>query len=51
VLLTIQPVCTVLLGVAIFSESPSPEQIAGVGVVLLGVTMATRRPRKAAAVT
>jgi len=51
VLLTIQPVCTVLLGVAIFSESPSWEQIAGIGVVLLGVTMATRRPRKAAVAT
>jgi drug/metabolite transporter (DMT)-like permease len=50
VLLTIQPVGSVLLGIAIFSESPSPEQIAGVGVVLLGVSFATLRPRNTAAV-
>jgi drug/metabolite transporter (DMT)-like permease len=49
VLLTIQPVGSVLLGVAIFSESPSPEQFAGVAVVLAGVTLASFRPRKRAA--
>jgi drug/metabolite transporter (DMT)-like permease len=50
VLLTIQPVGSVLLGVAIFSEAPSPEQFVGVAVVLAGVTMASFRPRKRAAV-
>jgi drug/metabolite transporter (DMT)-like permease len=48
VLLTIQPVGTVLLGVAIFGESPSVAQIAGVGVVLAGITWATLGPRRAA---
>jgi drug/metabolite transporter (DMT)-like permease len=46
VLLTIQPVGSVLLGVAIFSESPSPAQLAGVVVVLAGVTLASVRTRK-----
>ncbi|HKN92713.1 MAG TPA: DMT family transporter [Thermoleophilaceae bacterium] len=50
VLLTIQPVGSVLLGIAIFSESPSPAQLAGVAVVLAGVMLASLRPRKAAAV-
>jgi drug/metabolite transporter (DMT)-like permease len=50
VLLTIQPVGSVLLGVVIFSESPSPPQLAGVVVVLAGVTVASLRPRKRAAV-
>lgn len=49
VLLTIQPVGSVLLGIAIFGESPSAAQFAGVGVVLAGVTFATLRPRKGAA--
>jgi drug/metabolite transporter (DMT)-like permease len=49
VLLTIQPVGSVLLGVVIFSESPSPPQLAGVVVVLAGVTVASLRPRKRAA--
>jgi drug/metabolite transporter (DMT)-like permease len=48
VLLTIQPVGSVLLGVAIFGESPSGPQIAGVAVVLAGVSVATLRPRKTA---
>jgi drug/metabolite transporter (DMT)-like permease len=51
VLLTIQPVGSVLLGVAIFKESPSGPQIAGVAVVLVGVSLATLRPRKAAPAT
>jgi drug/metabolite transporter (DMT)-like permease len=50
VLLTIQPVGTVLLGVAIFGESPSAAQFAGVGVVLLGVTLAAVGPRGATVV-
>jgi drug/metabolite transporter (DMT)-like permease len=46
VLLTIQPVGSVLLGIAIFSESPSAAQFAGVGVVLAGVVVANLRPRR-----
>ena len=50
VLLTIQPVGSVLLGIAIFSESPSGAQAAGVVVVLAGVTLASVRPRKTVSV-
>jgi drug/metabolite transporter (DMT)-like permease len=46
VLLTIQPVGSVLLGVAIFGESPSAAQFAGVVVVLAGVTLASLKLRK-----
>lgn len=46
VLLTIQPVGSVLLGIAIFSESPSAVQFAGVAVVLSGVMLANLRPRR-----
>ena len=51
VLLTIQPVGSVLLGIAIFSESPSGAQAAGVVVVLAGVTLASVRSRKTASVS
>jgi drug/metabolite transporter (DMT)-like permease len=44
VLLTIQPVGSVLLGVAILGESPSGAQLVGVGVVLAGVVVASFRP-------
>jgi drug/metabolite transporter (DMT)-like permease len=50
VLLTIQPMLSVLLGVAIFSESPSAAQFAGVAVVIAGITLATVGPRRPAAV-
>jgi drug/metabolite transporter (DMT)-like permease len=50
VLLTIQPVGSVLLGVAIFSESPSGPQLAGVVVVLAGVMLASLGSRKKAVV-
>jgi drug/metabolite transporter (DMT)-like permease len=46
VLLTIQPVGSVLLAVAIFSESPSAAQLAGVAVVLAGVMVASLGPRR-----
>jgi drug/metabolite transporter (DMT)-like permease len=46
VLLTIQPVGSVLLGIAIFSEAPSGAQLAGVAVVLSGVLVANLRPRR-----
>jgi drug/metabolite transporter (DMT)-like permease len=43
-LLTIQPVGSVLLGVIIFSEAPSALQLVGVAAILTGLVMATRRP-------
>jgi drug/metabolite transporter (DMT)-like permease len=46
--LTIQPVGSVLLGVVLLSEAPSPVQLAGVTVVLAGVLVATVTPRRAA---
>jgi drug/metabolite transporter (DMT)-like permease len=46
VLLTIQPVGSVLLAMAIFGESPSGAQLAGVAVVLGGVMIASLGPRR-----
>ncbi|HMJ37489.1 MAG TPA: DMT family transporter [Baekduia sp.] len=43
VLLTIQPLGSVLLGVIIFSESPSVLQLAGVVAILAGLVLTTRR--------
>jgi drug/metabolite transporter (DMT)-like permease len=43
VLITIQPVGSVLLGVLIFSEAPSGLQFAGVLAIIGGVVFATRR--------
>ena len=45
IVLTIQPVGSVLLGVAIFGEAPSAFQLAGVSLILAGVIVATARPR------
>jgi drug/metabolite transporter (DMT)-like permease len=45
VLLTIQPVGSVILGVVLLAEAPSAAQLAGVAVVLSGVTVANLRPR------
>jgi drug/metabolite transporter (DMT)-like permease len=45
ILLTIQPVGSVILGVIIFSESPSGLQLAGVAAILTGLVLTTRRPR------
>jgi drug/metabolite transporter (DMT)-like permease len=41
-LLTIQPVCSVLLGVAIFGEAPTALQLAGVGAILAGLVLVAR---------
>jgi drug/metabolite transporter (DMT)-like permease len=49
VLLTIQPVASVLLGVVLLSEAPSALQVAGVGLVLAGVLLATLGSRRAPA--
>jgi drug/metabolite transporter (DMT)-like permease len=47
VLLTIQPIGSVILGAMIFSESPSGLQLLGVSAILTGLVVATRRPRGA----
>lgn len=43
ILLTVQPVGSVILGVIIFSESPSLLQLAGVAAILTGLVLTTRR--------
>ena len=43
IVLTIQPVGSVILGAAIFAESPSAFQLAGVALILGGVILATAR--------
>jgi drug/metabolite transporter (DMT)-like permease len=48
-LLTVQPIGSVALGALIFSESPSPLQLLGVGFVLGGLLTATRPERRASA--
>ncbi|HWI74276.1 MAG TPA: DMT family transporter [Baekduia sp.] len=45
VLLTIQPVGSVLLGMIIFGESPSWLQLLGVAAILTGLVITTRRAR------
>ena len=45
IVLTIQPVGSVILGVALFAEAPSPYQLAGVALILSGVIIATARTR------
>jgi drug/metabolite transporter (DMT)-like permease len=47
VLLTIQPVGSVLLGIAIFGESPSGLQALGIVAVLGGLVLVTRPDRRA----
>jgi drug/metabolite transporter (DMT)-like permease len=46
VVLTLQPVGTVLLGALLLSESPSPVQLSGVAIVLAGVAFATVAPSR-----
>jgi len=41
VLLLVQPVTTVILGAILLQELPSPFQLAGVGLVILGIALAT----------
>ena len=47
VVLTLQPVGSVFLGMALLAETPSPLQLIGVGIVLAGIILATlgRSPR------
>jgi drug/metabolite transporter (DMT)-like permease len=49
VLLTIQPVGSVLLAIAIFGEAPTALQLTGVAAILSGVVLATRVRRPQAA--
>jgi drug/metabolite transporter (DMT)-like permease len=41
VLLLVQPVTTVFLGAVLLAELPSPFQLAGVGLILFGIALAT----------
>jgi len=47
IVLTLQPVGSVLLGIVLLSEAPSPLQLAGVAVVVAGIVLASlgRTPR------
>jgi drug/metabolite transporter (DMT)-like permease len=45
VLLTIQPIGSVILGAIIFAERPSGLQLVGVAAILTGLIVTTRRPR------
>jgi len=49
VLLTIQPVASVLLAIALLGEAPSGLQLLGVLAILSGLALATLRPRRPAA--
>ncbi len=47
VVLTIQPVGSVLLGMVLLSEEPSGVQLLGVLAILSGLALTTLRPRRA----
>jgi drug/metabolite transporter (DMT)-like permease len=49
VLLTIQPVASVVLAMVLLREEPSGLQLVGVLAILSGLALATRRPRRTAA--
>jgi drug/metabolite transporter (DMT)-like permease len=51
VLLTIQPIGSVILGALIFSERPTGLQLLGVAAILTGLIVTTRRSRPTAATT
>jgi drug/metabolite transporter (DMT)-like permease len=46
IILMLQPVSTVFLGAVLLSESPSAVQLLGVAIVILGVAVATVKPRE-----
>jgi drug/metabolite transporter (DMT)-like permease len=48
VILTIQPVASVLLGILLVNEHPSPVQLLGAGTILAGLMLATLRRRPSA---
>ena len=43
IVLTVQPVGSVLLGIVLLGEDPAPLQLTGVAVIVAGIVMATRR--------
>jgi drug/metabolite transporter (DMT)-like permease len=43
VVLTVQPVGSVLLGIVLLGEQPAPLQLTGVAVIVAGIVIATRR--------
>jgi drug/metabolite transporter (DMT)-like permease len=48
IVLTVQPVGSVLLGIVLLGEDPAPVQLAGVAIIVAGIVVATRRvPRPA----
>jgi drug/metabolite transporter (DMT)-like permease len=48
VVLTVQPVGSVLLGIVLLGEDPAALQLAGVAVIVAGIVIATRRGQTAA---
>jgi drug/metabolite transporter (DMT)-like permease len=49
VVLTVQPVGSVVLGIVLLGEDPAALQLAGVGIVVAGIVVATRRGATAVA--
>jgi drug/metabolite transporter (DMT)-like permease len=47
VVLTVQPVGSMILGAIFFSESPSALQVAGCAAILTGLVAVSTRPRAA----
>ncbi len=45
IVLTVQPVGSVLLGIVLLGEDPAPVQLLGVAVIVAGIVIATRRAR------
>ncbi len=43
IMLTVQPVGSVVLGIVLLGEDPAPLQLAGVAVIVAGIVVATRR--------
>ncbi len=50
VVLTVQPVGSVVLGIVLLGEDPAPLQLAGVAVIVAGIMIATRRSAAGAVV-
>ena len=43
VVLTVQPLGSVILGIVLLGEDPAPLQLAGVAIIVVGIVVATRR--------
>ena len=46
IVLTVQPVGSVVLGIVLLGEQPAPLQLVGVAVIVAGIVVATRRPAR-----